>query len=205
MLALGTMSAEPAMVHATSVVDPSARLAPGVRIWHFCHVMAGASIGEASQLGQGCFVGQNVRIGARVRVQNHVSVFEGVELEDEVFVGPSATFTNVVNPRAHVSRRAEFKRTRVCSGATIGANATILPGVVLGEHCFVGAGAVVSRDVRPYSLVVGVPARHRGWISRHGAKLVFQDDRAVCPATGERYEMSDGVVRLTGAQDGSAA
>jgi len=187
-------------VHASTVVENDVELGPGARVWHFCHVMAGARIGAGSQLGQGCFVGRGVVIGERVRIQNHVSVFEGVELEDDVFVGPSATFTNVKNPRAHVSRRNEFLPTRVRRGATIGANATILPGVELGEYCFVGAGAVVTRDVAPYALVVGAPARGAGWMSRHGEALHFENGRARCSATGESYTLVDGVVaRLDGA------
>jgi len=194
------MNAEPAMVHETSRVDPDARLGAGVRVYHFCHVMAGASLGAGAQLGQGCFVGRNVVVGARTRLQNHVSLFEGVELEEDVFVGPSATFTNVVNPRAHVSRRAEFRRTLVRRGATIGANATILPGVVLGEYAFVAAGAVVTRDVPAHALVLGVPARQRGWVSRHGEKLAFENGVALCPATGERYELTPSGVRVSSAK-----
>ena len=189
------MDASAAFIHETAEVHSSALLAPGVRIWHFCHVMDGARIGAGSQLGHGCFVGRGVRIGARVRIQNHVSLFEGVELEDDVFVGPSAAFTNVKNPRAHVSRRAEFRGTLVRRGATIGANATILPGLELGEYCFVGAGAVVTHDVPAYALVVGTPARATGYVSRHGERLAFAGDAAVCPATGERYVLTPSGVR----------
>jgi UDP-2-acetamido-3-amino-2,3-dideoxy-glucuronate N-acetyltransferase len=188
-------------VHPSAVVETGESLARGVKIWHFCHVMAGARLGAGSQLGQGCFVGRGVSIGARVRIQNHVSLFEGVELEDDVFVGPSATFTNVKNPRAHVTRRSEFRRTLVRRGATIGANATVLPGVELGEHCFVGAGAVVTRDVPAHALVVGVPARAIGWMSRHGERLTFAGGEAVCPATGERYELSASGVRFIAGRD----
>ena len=194
------MGAEAAFVHATAEVDAGVSLEPGVRIWRFCHVMQGARIGQGSQLGQGCFVGSGVRIGRGVRIQNHVSVFEGVELEDDVFVGPSATFTNVKNPRAHVARRAEFRRTLVRRGATIGANATILPGVELGEYCFVGAGAVVTHDVPPHALVVGTPARAAGFVSRHGERLTFTDGAAVCPVTGERYVLTPEGVRLSDAR-----
>ncbi len=183
-------------VHPTAVIESEVSLGSGARVWHFCHVMAGVRIGAGSLLGQGCFVGKNVQIGARVRIQNHVSVFEGVELEDEVFVGPSVTFTNVKNPRAHVSKRADFKRTLVRRGATIGANATILPGVTLGEYAFVGAGALVSHDVAPHALVLGVPARPAGFVSRHGEHLTFEGGLATCPATGERYELSAAGVRL---------
>ncbi|HEX5101043.1 MAG TPA: acyltransferase [Polyangiaceae bacterium] len=184
-------------VDPTAVVDAGAEIGQGATIWHFCHVMAGAKLGPGVMLGQGCFVGRNVTIGARARIQNHVSLFEGVELEEEVFVGPSATFTNVVRPRAHVSKRSEFARTVVRRGATIGANATILPGVVLGEYAFVAAGAVVTRDVPAHALVAGVPARQRGWVSRHGETLEFADDVALCPVTGERYELTPNGVRLS--------
>lgn len=184
------------MIHGSSIVDAGVVLGPGVRIWHFCHVMEGARIGADSQLGQGCFVGRKVTIGARARIQNHVNLFEGIELEDDVFVGPAVTFSNVKHPRAHVSRRAEFERTLVRRGASIGANATVLPGVVLGEYCFVAAGAVVSSDVADHSLVAGVPARPLGWVSRHGERLRFEAGLAECSATGERYELSGGRVRL---------
>src|SRR5439155_2659725 len=166
------VSAEPMiMVHHTAVVDPTAVLGPRAHVWHFCHVRAGARVGARSMLGQGCFVGRGVRVGAGVRVQNHVSLFEGVELEDDVFVGPSVVFTNVWNPRAARPKKDEFRRTLVRRGATIGANATILPGLVLGEYSFVGAGAVVRKDVAPHALVVGVPARQSGWMSRQGERL----------------------------------
>jgi UDP-2-acetamido-3-amino-2,3-dideoxy-glucuronate N-acetyltransferase len=158
--------------------------------------MTGARIGAGSMLGQGCFVASGVRIGAGVRVQNQVSLYDGVELEDEVFVGPSAVFTNVRNPRAFVARKAEYRRTLVKRGASIGANATILPGVTLGAYCFVAAGAVVTRDVADYALVVGAPAVQRGWMSRQAERLRFEQGLAVCPASGERYRFDAGEVRL---------
>jgi UDP-2-acetamido-3-amino-2,3-dideoxy-glucuronate N-acetyltransferase len=195
------VSAEPEiLIHHTAVVDPSAVLGPGARVWHFCHVMEGARIGARSMLGQGCFVGRGVRVGSGVRVQNHVSLFEGVELEDEVFVGPSVVFTNVLNPRAERPRKDAFCRTLVARGATIGANATILPGVMLGEYCFVGAGAVVREDVAPYAIVVGVPARQNGWMSRQGERLEFSDGFSTCPASGERYALSSAGVTLIDAR-----
>jgi UDP-2-acetamido-3-amino-2,3-dideoxy-glucuronate N-acetyltransferase len=150
-------------------------------------------------LGQGCFVGRGVRIGSGVRVQNHVSLFEGVELEDDVFVGPGAVFTNVLNPRAALPKKHEFLRTLVRRGATIGANATILPGVVLGAHSFVGAGAVVCEDVAAHALVLGVPARPSGFVSRHGERLDFREGLAACRVTGERYALTADGVRLIGA------
>jgi UDP-2-acetamido-3-amino-2,3-dideoxy-glucuronate N-acetyltransferase len=183
-------------IHPSAIVDAGAELGPSVRVWHFTHVMNRAVIGEGSQLGQNCFVGEGVRIGARVRVQNNVSLYEGVELEDEVFVGPSVVFTNVLNPRAVVSRRKEFRRTLVRTGASLGANATILPGVTLGGYCMVGAGSVVLADVRPFAVVVGAPAREVGWMSRHGERLEFEQGVAVCPATGERYRLGESGVEL---------
>ena len=164
------MSEHPYYAHPTAVVDPGAAIGAGTSIWHFVHVMPGARIGRGCVLGQGCFVG-NVRIGDGVKVQNHVSLFDGVELEDEVFCGPSCVFTNVINPRAAISRKHELRPTRVRRGATIGANATLICGVVVGEHAFVAAGAVVRDDVPAHALVAGVPARRIGWMCRCGARL----------------------------------
>ena len=190
---------ETAFVHPTAVVDDGAEVGENSKIWHFSHVMSGARIGAECSFGQGCFVAGGVRVGSGVRVQNNVSLFDGVVLEDDVFVGPSAVFTNVTNPRAHVSRRSEYQRTVAQAGATIGANATITPGRTLGRHSFVAAGAVVVHDVPDYALVMGVPAERVGWMSRHGKRLVFDTEGfATCSATGERYRlMLDGnVVRL---------
>jgi UDP-2-acetamido-3-amino-2,3-dideoxy-glucuronate N-acetyltransferase len=176
------------LIHRSAVIDAGAVVGPGTRIWHFCHVMSGARIGRDSMLGQGCFVGRNVSIGDRVRIQNHVSVFEGVAIEDDVFVGPSAVFTNVNRPRAFV-KRSEYETTRVRRGASIGANATILPGVTLGSYCLIGAGAVVRHDVPDFALMTGVPARRLGWVSRQGEPLAFARGIATCPASGERYRL----------------
>ncbi|MFZ5897303.1 MAG: acyltransferase [Myxococcota bacterium] len=186
-------------VHPTSVVDVGAELGPGVKIWHFCHVSAGARIGASSMLGQGCFVAASVRIGVGVRVQNNVSLYDGVQLEDYVFVGPSAVFTNVINPRAEFPRKSEYRRSHVGRGASIGANATILPGVHIGSYAFIGAGAVVTRDVGAFELVIGTPARRVGWMSRAGERLHFENDHAVCPSSGERYQLSEGAVKLISA------
>ena len=166
--------------HPTAVVDRGARIGAGSKIWHFCHVMAGARIGPQCVLGQNVFVAGEARIGARCRIQNNVSIYDGVALGEDVFVGPSAVFTNVRNPRAEVSRRSAFERTIVGRGATIGANATIVCGVTIGEWAFVGAGAVVTRDVAPHVVVTGVPARRRGWICRCGETRGSAKEIAQC-------------------------
>ena len=195
---------ETAFVHESAYVDEGAAVGAGTRIWHFCHVNAGAVIGERCSLGQNVVVMPNVRIGNNVKIQNNVSVYEGVELGDDVFCGPSMVFTNVLNPRSHVSRKHEFQRTVVRRGASIGANATIVCGTTLGEYCFVGAGAVVAKDVAPYALVVGVPARRAGWMCQCGERLPDHpsSDQAVptvCAACGERYVMRAGsLVRAEG-------
>jgi UDP-2-acetamido-3-amino-2,3-dideoxy-glucuronate N-acetyltransferase len=187
----------PFYIHPTSVVGREARIGPGTRIWHFCHVMDGARLGAGCSFGQNCFVAGGVVVGDRVKVQNNVSLYDGVLIGDEVFIGPSVVFTNVTRPRAAISRREQYERTRVERGATIGANATVLPGVVLGEYCFVAAGAVVRRDVEAFSLVAGVPARRVGWVSRHGERLRFDAaGSARCPATGEEYSRTECGVRL---------
>lgn len=189
----------PVEIHPSAIVDEGARLGAGTRVWHFAHVCAGARIGEACSIGQGVFVGNDVVIGRNVRIQNHVSVYDAVTLEDDVFCGPSMVFTNVLNPRAAVPRKHEYRRTLVKQGATLGANSTIVCGHTVGRHAFVAAGAVVTRDVPDFALVQGVPARHVGWMSRHGERLdlpLTGDGEARCPATGERYLLRDGVCSL---------
>ena len=181
--------------HESAIVDDGASIGEGSRVWHFVHVCAGAVIGRDVTLGQNVFVAGGARIGDGCRIQNNVSVYDGVVLEDRVFAGPSAVFTNVVNPRAGVERKDEFRQTRVRTGATLGANCTILCGVAIGEYAFVAAGAVVTRDVKAHALVVGSPARQAGWMSRHGDKLALPIDgegEAACPATGEIYRLSAG-------------
>ncbi len=181
-------------VHASAIVDAGAELGEGTRVWHFTHVCSGARIGRDCSLGQGVYVGNDVRIGNRVKIQNNVSVVDAVTLEDDVFCGPSMVFTNVHNPRASVPRKDAYRPTHVRRGATLGANCTVVCGTTIGAHAFVGAGAVVSRDVGDFELVVGVPARRIGWVSRHGDRLVFDDaGQASCPGTGERYRLQDGV------------
>ena len=179
-------------IHPTAIVDDGARLGEGTRVWHWVHVSAGARIGARCSLGQGVFVGNDVVIGDNVRIQNQVSVYDAVTLEDDVFCGPSMVFTNVYNPRSAVPRKDEYRRTLVRRGATLGANCTIVCGTTIGEHAFVGAGALVNRDVPAHALMVGVPARRIGWMSRHGERLALPargHGEAACPATGERYRL----------------
>ena len=187
----------PAWHHDTAIIDTGAQLGANTKVWHFSHVCAGARIGEGCSLGQNVFVANDVVIGSGVKIQNNVSVYDAVTLEDDVFCGPSAVFTNVYNPRAAVSRKNEYLRTLVKRGATLGANCTIVCGTTVGQYAFVGAGSVVNRDVPDYALMVGVPARRIGWMSRNGERLglaVRGEGEATCPATGERYRLSGDVV-----------
>jgi UDP-2-acetamido-3-amino-2,3-dideoxy-glucuronate N-acetyltransferase len=179
-----------AFVHESAYVDEGATIGAGTKVWHFCHVLPGAVIGARSSLGQNVVVMNGVTIGNNVKIQNNVSVYEGVELEDDVFCGPSMVFTNVINPRSHVSRKNEYRRTLVRRGATIGANATIVCGATLGEYAFIGAGAVVSKEVPAYALMVGVPARRIGWMCQCGERLP-DSGAGRCAACGSVYE-SDG-------------
>ncbi len=185
-------------IHPSAIVDVGAQLGDGTRVWHFAHVSVGARIGAGCSLGQGVYVGNDVLIGDNVKIQNNVSVYDAVTLEDDVFCGPSMVFTNVHNPRSAVPRKAEYRRTLVRRGATLGANCTIVCGTTVGEYAFVGAGAVVSRDVPAFALVVGVPARRIGWMSRHGERLelpVQGEGEAACPATGERYRLAGDILK----------
>jgi UDP-2-acetamido-3-amino-2,3-dideoxy-glucuronate N-acetyltransferase len=176
--------------HPSAIVDDGAKIGSGTRIWHWVHICAGAKIGERCSFGQNVFVGNDVTIGNNVKVQNNVSIYDAVTLEDDVFCGPSMVFTNVVNPRSHVIRKSEYKRTVVRRGASIGANATILCGVELGEYSFVGAGAVVTKSVAPFALVTGSPAIRRGWICRCGVKLKGSG-QVTCDSCGAKYFVSD--------------
>jgi UDP-2-acetamido-3-amino-2,3-dideoxy-glucuronate N-acetyltransferase len=182
-------------VHESSYVDAGAQIGRGTKIWHFCHVMPGAVIGEGCSLGQNVVVMPGTRIGNNVKIQNNVSIYEGVTLEDDVFCGPSCVFTNVLNPRSHVSRKHEFRRTLVKRGASIGANATIICGVTLGDYAFIGAGAVVTSDVPAYALMVGVPARRVGWMCQCGERLAVVAGQATCAACGSAYAESNGALR----------
>lgn len=187
-----------AVIHPSAFVDDGAQLGDGTRVWHFVHVCSGARIGRGCSLGQGVYIGNEVAIGDNVKIQNNVSVYDAVTLEDDVFCGPSVVFTNVHNPRSAVPRKNEYRRTRVRRGASLGANCTVVCGTTIGEYAFVGAGAVVSRDVPDYALVIGVPARRIGWMSRHGERLrlpVSGDAFATCPATGERYQLDNDTLK----------
>jgi len=181
-------------VHESSYVDAGAIIGAGSKIWHFSHVMPGAVIGERCNLGQNVVVMPRTRLGNDVKVQNNVSIYEGVTLEDDVFCGPSCVFTNVINPRSHVSRKAEYKTTLVRRGATIGANATVVCGVTLGEYAFIGAGAVITSDVPAYGLMVGVPARRIGWMCQCGVRLTVEQGRAACGVCGATYAEKDGIL-----------
>jgi UDP-2-acetamido-3-amino-2,3-dideoxy-glucuronate N-acetyltransferase len=176
-------------IHPTAIVDEGARIGDGTRIWHWVHVCSAARIGEACTLGQNVFVGNDVIIGNNVRIQNNVSVYDAVRIEDDVFCGPSMVFTNVYNPRSAINRKAEYRQTVVRRGATLGANCTIVCGITIGEYAFIGAGAVVNRDVRPYALMVGVPARRIGWMSEAGNRL--EGSGRVTDAAGVSYEVTD--------------
>ena len=175
--------------HDSAIVDEGAQIGEGSKVWHFCHVSAGARIGQRCALGQNVYIGNDVSIGNNVRIQNNVSVYDAVTLEDDVFCGPSMVFTNVYNPRAAVARKDEYRKTVVKQGATLGANCTVVCGATIGRYAFIGAGAVVKHDVTDFALMVGVPARQIGWMSRHGERLEFLNGLASCPATQEQYRL----------------
>ena len=179
-------------IHPSAIVDEGAQIGSGSRVWHWVHISAGARIGKDCSFGQNVFVGNSVVIGNNVKIQNNVSVYDRVEIEDDVFCGPSMVFTNVYNPRSAVSRKDEYRPTLIKRGATLGANCTIVCGVTVGEYAFVGAGAVINKDVPAYALMVGVPARQIGWMSKHGEKLKLPlagDGHCRCPATGAQYQL----------------
>ena len=182
-------------VHPTAIVDAGATLGAGTRVWHWAHICGNARIGAGCSFGQNVFVGNDVVIGDNCKVQNNVSIYDAVTLEDDVFCGPSMVFTNVHNPRAAVQRKSEYRRTTVKKGATLGANCTIVCGVTIGAYAFIGAGAVVTKDVRPYALMAGVPAKQIGWMSQYGERLELPlegDGETTCPHTGVRYVLHDG-------------
>ena len=183
------------IVHPTAIVDEGAQIGDGSRIWHWVHISGGAKIGRDCSFGQNVFVGNRVLIGNNVKIQNNVSVYDNVTLEDDVFCGPSMVFTNVYNPRSAVSRKNEFRDTLVKKGATLGANCTVICGTVIGEYAFIAAGAVVNRNVKPYALMAGVPARQIGWMSQFGERLELPlkgNAEITCPHTGSMYQLLDG-------------
>jgi len=185
-------------VHTSAYIDEPSQIGKGTKIWHFCHVMPHAQIGEGCVLGQNVLIASHVRVGNNVKIQNNVSIYSGVELEDDVFCGPSCVFTNVINPRSQINRRDQYQRTLVRRGATIGANATIICGTTIGQYAFIGAGAVVREDVPDYGLMLGVPAKQRGWMSRHGHRLTSPCDDGFmdCPESGWRYHLIEsGILR----------
>lgn len=186
--------------HPTAIVDTGAKIGDGSKIWHFTHIMPEVIIGENCNLGQNVFVANGVHLGNNVKVQNNVSIYTGVTCEDDVFLGPSMVFTNVINPRSGVNRKNEYQKTLVRKGATIGANATIVCGNSLGQYAFIGAGSVVVKDVPDFALMVGNPAKQIGWMSRFGQRLNFnKDGLATCPESGEKYQLNDGRVILINA------
>ena len=188
-----------ATIHPSAIVDPGAQIGEGTRVWHWVHVCGGARIGKNCSLGQNVFVANRVVIGDNVKIQNNVSVYDEVTLEDGVFCGPSMVFTNVYNPRSEIARKDEYRKTLVKRGATLGANCTIVCGVTIGEYAFIGAGAVVNRDVPDFALMLGVPARQAGWMSRFGERLDLPlqgEGTATCPHTGETYRLKGGCCSL---------
>lgn len=191
------MTAEkPYYAHPTAVIDEGSDIGPGTKIWHFSHIMSGCRIGRNCNIGQNVVVSPEVVLGNNVKVQNNVSIYTGVICEDDVFLGPSMVFTNVINPRSAINRRGQYAKTTVKHGATIGANATIVCGHDIGRFAFIGAGAVVTKNIKDYELVVGNPARHAGWMSEYGRKLAFdKNGMAVCPESGETYMLENGGVK----------
>ncbi len=191
------MQNEESYIHPSAIVEDGAVLGKGVKVWHFSHVMRGCVIGDFCSLGQNVFIAEGVQIGSRCRVQNNVSLFTGVICEDDVFLGPSCVFTNVINPRAFINRKEEFKNTKIEKGVTIGANATIVCGVTIGAYALIGAGAVVTKNIPAYALFVGNPSCQKGWVSKVGKRLIFdKKGEAFCPETGEKYNLKDGKVFL---------
>ncbi len=186
------MAGDSIFIHPSSVVEEGAQIGKGTKVWHFCHLMPGAKLGENCNIGQNVFIDNNAIIGNGVKIQNNVSIYNGVVIEEDAFIGPSVVFTNVINPRSFVERKNEFKRTLIKKGATLGANATILCGVEIGSYAMIGAGAVVSKSVADHALVVGNPARQTGWVSMAGHKLVFNEqNQAICPEGREGYKLEN--------------
>ncbi len=185
-------------VHESSIVDEHSQIGKGTKVWHFSHIMSNCEIGENCNLGQNVVVSPGVKLGNNVKVQNNVSIYTGVYCEDDVFLGPSMVFTNVINPRSAIARKNEYKQTLVKKGASIGANATIVCGITIGEFAFIGAGAVVTKNVPAYALVYGNPSIHKGWMSEYGHKLVFKNNEAICPESGHKYKIENNAVSKIG-------
>ncbi|MFL5789271.1 MAG: acyltransferase [Flavisolibacter sp.] len=184
-------------IHPTSIVDEGAVIGNGTRVWHFSHLMGGCRIGKDCIIGQNVFIDNNVLIGDEVKIQNNVSIYNGVVLEDESFIGPSVVFTNVINPRSFIERKSEFKKTIIGRGASIGANSTLICGINIGSYSMIGAGSTVTKNVKSFALVIGNPAKQKGWMSRSGYKLIFNDKgRATCSFSGESYQLEQGEVRI---------
>lgn len=184
-------------VHESAYIDEPVQIGDGTKIWHFCHILSNTKIGKNCSFGQNCVVGPNVKIGNNVKVQNNISIYDGVEIEDDVFLGPSCVFTNVINPRAFINRKDEFKKTLLKKGCSIGANATIVCGVTIGEYALIGAGAVVTKDVKPYALMVGVPARQIGWVDKAGNRMEFNKEGiAIDSYDGTKYKLENGEIKV---------
>lgn len=182
--------------HETAIIDEGCSIGKGTKIWHFSHVMQDCVIGEDCNIGQNVVISPHVVLGRNIKIQNNVSVYTGVTCEDDVFLGPSMVFTNVINPRSFISRKSEYKQTIIRKGASIGANATIVCGHEIGEYALIGAGSVITKDVKPYALMVGNPAKQIGWVSKNGHKLIFENNKAVCPETGEIYRLENNTITL---------
>jgi UDP-2-acetamido-3-amino-2,3-dideoxy-glucuronate N-acetyltransferase len=193
-------------VHESSYIDDNVEIGEGTKIWHFCHILSNTKIGKKCSFGQNCVVGPNVKIGNGVKVQNNISIYDGVEIEDDVFLGPSMVFTNVINPRAFINRKDEFKKTLLKKGCSIGANATIVCGITIGEYALIGAGAVVTKDVKPYALMVGVPARQIGWVDKAGNRMEFDENGiAVDSFDGSRYVIINGELKVISGKGGKCS
>ena len=193
---IAAVGEKPYFVHPSSVVEEGATIGAGTKVWHFCHVFSGARIGRNCVVGQGCSIAARAVLGHGVKLQNGVSVYDGVVIEDEVFCGPHMVFTNVVNPRAFIERKDEFRPTRICRGATLGAAAVMVCGHTVGMYALVGAGAVVTRDVPPFALVFGNPARQRGWVDKSGNRLVFDNGCIAIGRDGDRYTLANGQIHV---------
>mgnify|MGYP000214981899 FL=1 len=184
-------------VHDSSVIDDNVQIGKDTKVWHFSHILSNTVIGERCSFGQNCVVGPNVKIGNGVKVQNNISIYEGVEVEDDVFLGPSMVFTNVINPRSFIVRKEEFKKTLLKKGCSVGANATIVCGITIGEYALIGAGSVVTKDVKPFEMLYGVPAKHQGWVSKAGNRLIFNDNNiAIDSFDKTKYKLSNDSIQI---------